>query len=137
MSSRSEYRWIADDVVLAVHEAQIDEHGGTAGIRDPALLASALARPQNAAAYGETGIAELAALYALGVIKNHPFIDGNKRVGAVLLEIFLEEHNCELNVSDQELFRAIMALAASETSETAFISWVRAHARKSGNKRRK
>ncbi len=127
MSSRSDYRWISEDVVLAIHEAQIDEHGGLTGVRDPGLLASALARPRNAAAHGRPDVPELAALYALGVIKNHPFIDGNKRVGTVLLDAFLEDNGYELVVTDEELLDAIMSAAAGETSEKVFVSWVRAH----------
>ncbi len=128
MSSQSEYRWISDDVVLAVHEAQIDEHGGSSGVRDPGLLLSALARPQNAVTYGQPDVPELAALYALGIIKNHPFFDGNKRVGAVLLEIFLENNGYELDASDAKLLSAVVSLAAG-ASEDKFISWVRDHAR--------
>ena len=126
MSSPSDYRWIAEDVVLAIHEAQIDEHGGSTGVRDPGLLTSALGRPRNAAAHGKPDVPELAALYALGVIKNHPFVDGNKRAGTVFLEVFLEDNGYELVVTDEELLHAIMSAAAGETSEEAFISWVRA-----------
>ena len=125
MSSPSEYRWIADNVVLAIHEAQIQEHGGAAGLRDPGLLASALERPQNAAAYAEPDVPELAALYALGVIQNHPFVDGNKRVGTVVLEVFLEDNGYELVASDVELLAAIMSIAAGASSDEEFITWVR------------
>lgn len=129
MSSQSKYRWIADDVTLAIHEAQIAEHGGATGIRDPGLLASALARPKNVAAHPEPDVPELAALYALGVIKNHPFVDGNKRVGTVLLEVFLEDHKYTLAVNDEEHLLAILAVAAGETPEKEFIVWVRKNAR--------
>ena len=121
--------WLEEAVVLAIHEAQLAEHGGGAGIRDAGLLSSALARPRNAAAYSNPDVPKLAALYAVGVIGNHPFVDGNKRVGTVLLETFLELHDYVLVASDAELLRAIMAFAASETSERAFTDWVRGHAK--------
>lgn len=127
MSSQSEYRWIAADVVLAIYEAQIDEHGGSSGVRDPGLLA---------AAHGAPDVPELAALYASGVIKNHPFVDGNKRVCTVILEVFLEDNKYALFASDEELLNAVIALAAGDISEQKFISWVRAHARPVKGRRR-
>ncbi len=111
--------------MLAVHETQLAEHGGGTGIRDAGLLASALARPRNAAAYGAADVPALAALYALGIIKNHPFIDGNKRVGTVLLETFLQLNGYRLGASDAELLATIMALAAGELDDEAFTLWVR------------
>jgi len=129
VNSQNDYRWIAEDVALAIHEAQIDEHGGSTGLRDPGLLVSALARPQNAVALGTPDTPELAAFYALGVIKNHPFFDGNKRVGPVLLELFLEDNGYELVAGDAEVLNSIMSVAAGDISEEQFIAWVRAHAR--------
>lgn len=117
--------WFEEDVVLAIHEAQIAEHGGEAGVRDLGLLLSALARPQNAALYAEPDIPELAALYALSIIQNHPFVDGNKRVGAVLLDGFLELNDLNLQVSDPELVTTILGVAAGSLSEERFIEWVR------------
>lgn len=125
MSSRSKRRWIHRDVALAVHEAQIAEHGGTPGVRDLGLLESALARPIDAAANAGASVAELAALYALGVIANHPFADGNKRVGAVLLELFLEENGYRLAAEDAEFTAAILAVAAGELTAQEFTAWVR------------
>jgi death-on-curing protein len=122
--------WLDEDAVLAIHEAQIAEHGGATGVRDLGLLASALARPQNAAAYSDAEVSDLAAFYALGIIKNHPFIDGNKRVGTVLLETFLELHDHELAVADDDLLTVILALAAGEPSDADFTTWVREHARR-------
>jgi death on curing protein len=117
--------WLTTPLVLAVHEAQLAEHGGASGIRDAGLLESALARPRNAASYADADVISLAALYALGIIRNHPFIDGNKRVATVLLETFLELHGYTLAASDAELLAQIMALAASELSDEAFTAWVR------------
>ena len=125
MHSPSSFIWIEDDVVFAIHEAQIAEHGGASGVRDPGLLLSALARPRNAAASAETAVAGTAALYALGIIKNHPFVDGNKRVGTVLLELFLDLNGYALPVSDEELYEIMMAVAAGEMTDADFGTWVR------------
>ena len=132
MSSQNKCTWISESVVVAIHEAQIAEHGGRLGIRDAGLLESALVRPQMTAAYTDADIPQLAALYALGVLKNHPFIDGNKRVGAVLLETFLTLNDGELVASDAELLRAIIQVASSTWSEDQFIAWVREHTRLNG-----
>lgn len=115
--------------MLAIHDAQLAEHGGAVGVRDPGLLKSALDRPKNAEAYSDIGVPALSALYTLGIIKNHPFVDGNKRVGAVLLETFLEDHGYELNASGPDLLATIVAVAASKLSEADFIAWVNSHAR--------
>ena len=117
--------WIAPDVVAAIHEAQIAEHGGALGVRDPSLLEAALARPRNMLLYADADVATIGAYYALGIIKNHPFVDGNKRVGAVLLELFLSINARELVADDAELLAAILAIAASEISEEQFVDWVR------------
>jgi len=119
--------WIDEDVVLAIHEAQIAEHGGSAGLRDRGLLVSALERPENAADYSGAGILTLAALYTVGIIRNHPFVDGNKRVGAVLLDAFLELHDVELTATDSELVEAILGVASGALSDEAFNTWVRKH----------
>jgi death on curing protein len=124
VSSLSSFKWIDQDVVLAIHEAQIAEHGGSSVVRDPGLLASALARPQNAQAYSDFGAPGFAALYALGIIKNHPFVDGNKRVGVILLELFLEDNGFILTVEDADLTALILAVAAGEMSDENFIQWV-------------
>lgn len=122
--------WIRDDVVLAVHEAQLAEHGGDTGIRDLGLLDSALYRPKNAATYADRAIPELAALYALGIAANHPFVDGNKRVAAVLLETFLEDNGFELVADDLEVYDVMMKLAKGESSDEAFTKWVVEHSKK-------
>ena len=120
-------KWLDEDVVLAIHEAQIAEHGGATGIRDRGLLLSALSRPRNAALHSKAALSELAALYALGVIKNHPFLDGNKRVGAVLMSVFLELNGSELVATDEELVRAILGIAAGVMPDERFIEWVAEH----------
>ncbi|MDB5070738.1 MAG: death-on-curing protein [Candidatus Eremiobacteraeota bacterium] len=129
MSSPDDIVWLEHAVVLAVHEAQLAEHGGGSGIRDAGLLESALARPRNAAAYGIPDIPALAALYALGIIRNHPFIDGNKRVGTVLLETFLELNGYALTGPDADLLSMILAVAAHEVSDEVFTAWIREQVR--------
>lgn len=124
MNSQNDINWIRSDVALAVHEAQLAEHGGETGIRDLGLLESALVRPRNAVLYADLGVPELGALYAVSIAGTHPFVDGNKRVAAVLLETFLEDNGFELLADDFELFDAMMALAKSEVDEGKFTEWV-------------
>lgn len=119
--------WVATDVALATHAEQLAEHGGGEGVRDAGALESALARPVNLAAYGEPDVAALAAAYAFGIARNHPFVDGNKRTAAVVSETFLVLNGCRLNASDAELVVAILALAAGELSEEELADWFRGH----------
>ena len=119
--------WLSHQLILAIHDEQLAEHGGSTGIRDPGLLESALARPLNRAGYGEPDIAELAAVYALGIARNHPFIDGNKRTAFVALELFLQINGCALGAGDAEAVVAMLAMAAGELSDDEFIAWVRMH----------
>lgn len=123
------WTWLRLDVALAVHEEQIAEHGGPPGIRDRGLLESALARPQNLAAHNDLppDTAALAATYAIGIIRNHPFVDGNKRVGFVLTELFLALHGYELTASDSDCVLTILKLASGEIDDEAFIEWVRSN----------
>ncbi len=126
-----EWIWIMDSVVLAIHEAQLAEHGGRVGIRDECLLASALARPRNLAAYGEgPDAAALAASYAFGLSRNHPFLDGNKRTAFVVMELFLNLNGRYLNAEDADCISTMEALAAGKLSEKAFAGWLRDHLEK-------
>ena len=120
--------WIEDAVVLAVHDEQLAEHWGAAGTRDAGLLASALARPQQLAAYGEPppGVHALAAAYAYGIARNHPFIDGNKRTAFVCAELFLVLNGWRLTASDADCVTRMLALAAGDLDEAAFAAWLRA-----------
>lgn len=120
--------WLSHELILAVHDEQLAAHGGAQGIRDPGLLDSALARPMNHASYGEPDIAEIAALYAIGLIRNHPFIDGNKRTAYVALEACLRLNGCRFPVSDAEAVVATLQLAAGELSDEEFVIWVRQNA---------
>ncbi len=122
--------WLNDDVIIAVHEAQLAEHGGAAGTRDPGLLASALARAPNLAAYGTPDVCDLAAAYGYGISRNHPFIDGNKRTGFVATELFLRLNGFSLLASDADCVLTMLAVAAGDISEEDFAAWLRKHARK-------
>ncbi|MDP2880297.1 MAG: type II toxin-antitoxin system death-on-curing family toxin [Azonexus sp.] len=123
----SQWTWIEESVVWAVHEAQLAEHGGLAGVRDAGLLASALARPINQAAYGEADAAALAAAYAFGIARNHPFIDGNKRTAFVCAELFLALNGFALLAEDAACVSTMLALAGGELPETEFAAWLRNH----------
>jgi len=119
--------WLSQQIVLAIHDEQIAEHGGAVGVRDAGLLESALARPLNRAGYGDPDIAELAALYALGIIRNHPFVDGNKRTGFAALFMFLALNGGSFEPPEVDATMAILRLASGELSEDEFINWVRAN----------
>lgn len=119
--------WIDEAVVWAIHESQLAEHGGSAGVRDAGLLASALARPVNLAAYGNPDIADCAAAYGFGISRNHPFIDGNKRTAFVCMELFLALNGLELRANDVECVLTMLAVAAGELDEAALAAWLRAH----------
>ena len=121
--------WLDADVLRAVHEEQLAEHGGAAGTRDDGLSDSALARPQNLAAYGAPDAADLAAAYGFGIARNHPFIDGNKRTAFVAVELFLEINGLELMASDADCVLTMLAVAAGQMDEVTFGRWLRLHSR--------
>lgn len=127
MAANQEWVWIDPTVVYAVHEAQLAEHGGAAGVRDEGMLASALARAQQLAAYGDPDLADLAAAYAHGLAKNHPFIDGNKRTAFVVCELFLALHGQHLAASDADCVLSMLALASGDLDAAAFAAWLRTH----------
>jgi death-on-curing protein len=120
--------WVQESVVLAIHEAQLAEHGGIARIRDEGLLASALARPCNLEAYGEdVDAAALAAAYAFGIARNHPFLDGNKRTAFVVMELFLNLQGWILNADDTDCISTMLSVASGELGEKALATWLRCH----------
>lgn len=123
--------WIEKAVVLAAHDRQIAEHGGSAGVRDEGLLESALARPQQLHAYGDPApdLADLAAALACGHARNHPFVDGNKRTAAVCCETFVELNGATLEADDAELFPRYLALAEGKLAERDFAAWLRGRLR--------
>ena len=120
--------WLSKAVVLAIHEEQLERHGGASGVRDEGLLESALARPQNAAAYSEPDMAELAALHALGIARNHPFIDGNKRAAWMAMVTFLDLNGYAFSPPEVEAVLTMLAMAAGEVEDAVFVAWVRHHA---------
>ena len=122
----NQWTWIEESVVWAAHEAQLAEHGGSAGVRDPGLLASALARPLNLAAdNGDADAATLAAAYGFGIARNHPFIDGNKRTAFVCTELFLALNGHQLQAEDANCVSTMLALAAGDLPESEFAAWLR------------
>ena len=123
----SDWIWIDAAVIYAVHNQQLAEHGGSAGVRDAGLLESALARPQNLVAYGEPDVHDLAAAYGYSIARNHPFIDGNKRTAFVAVELFLRLNGFNLTATDVDCVITMLALAAGELSEEAFARWLRAN----------
>lgn len=125
--SRIEWVWVDLAVAEAAHSEQLAEHGGGNGVRDAGLLASAMDRPKNLAQYGQPDVAALAASYAFGIARNHPFVDGNKRTAAVVSETFLMLNGFAVSASDAELAVAFVALAAGELSEEELADWFRAH----------
>jgi death-on-curing protein len=119
--------WLSGQLILAIHDEQLAEHGGPTGLRDAGLLDSALARPLNRAGYGEPDVAELAAVYALAIAQNHPFVDGNKRTAFVALELFLRLNGCAFTVGDAEAVVMMLAMAAGELPDEEFTAWVQSH----------
>jgi death-on-curing protein len=120
--------WLSRELILAVHDEQLAQHGGALGFRDTGLLESALARSANRAAYGDPDIAEIAALYAIALARNHPFVDGNKRTAYVALELCLRLNGLRFVVSDAEAAVVMLHLAAGEVSDEEFTAWVRQNA---------
>ncbi|MES1156304.1 MAG: type II toxin-antitoxin system death-on-curing family toxin [Alphaproteobacteria bacterium] len=125
----SEPKWLSVEAVMIMHDEQLAEHGGLRGVRDAGLLDSALARPRNAWGYGQGDLVALAALYAGGVMQNHPFIDGNKRAGFLAAYTFLYVNGLELVADEGGVVVQCLALAASEIEETEFAAWLRESAR--------
>jgi death-on-curing protein len=124
-----DWLWLPADLAVTVHAEQLAQHGGGEGVRDFGALESALARPQNLAAYQEPDAAALAAAYAYGLARNHPVVDGNKRTAAVMSESFLLLNGFILGASDAEVVVAFLALAAGELSEDDMADWFRQHVR--------
>lgn len=125
----AEPTWIPEAVVRALHARQLAEHGGTDGLRDEGLLESALARPKQRWAYGspEPDLCALAASYAAGLAKNHPFLDGNKRTAHVVYRLFLKRNGLDLTASMEDRYLAMWRLAAGEVDEEWFGNWLREH----------
>jgi death-on-curing protein len=119
------WRWIGEAVVLAIDDEQLAEHGGRSGLRDPGLLQSALARPINRAAYAGGDAFDFAAAYAFGIVRNHPFIDANKRTAFVLALLCLLDHGHELEAAEADKTLTMLRLAEGAMTEEAFAAWLR------------
>lgn len=120
--------WLSRITVDVVHRDQVDEHGGHHGVRDESLLESALGRPRNRWAYDENvDLADLAAAYAHGIARNHPFLDGNKRTAFMAAYTFLDVNGLELNAPEAEAAAAMRALSTGELGEDEFAEWIRRH----------
>lgn len=117
--------WISKSVVLALQDELIAEHGGQPGLRDAGLLDSALARPQQLFAYGDPDLFNLAATYVSGLVRNHPFLDGNKRIAFVTGIIFLERNGKSFNPAEAEAAQAMIDLAARKLTEKEFAIWLK------------
>jgi len=128
----SEPIWLRLEAILAAHDDQLAEHGGGVGIRNQGLLESALARPLNLHAYGEPSLPKLAAAYAFGIARNHPFVDGNKRTALVAAETFLGLNGVDLTATDLECVEVFLSLAAGETTEEALADWIEQRTKKRG-----
>ena len=127
----SAWKWIDSRTARAIHDRQLAEHGGPEGVRDAGGLESALARPQNLAAYGEADSADLAAAYAFGIARNHPFVDGNKRTAWVLARLFLATNDLRFEFEKTDATRVMLALAAGELTEEELAGWFRERLRTS------
>ena len=128
---RSEPKWLSRVVIDAIHDEQLREHGGLSGTRDENALEAALARPRQKWNYAEqTDVPMLAAAYAFGLVRNHPYRDGNKRIGFLALFTFLGMNGHDFDATDAEVVGEIMALAAGSISEEALAGWIRQHSSK-------
>ncbi len=121
------WRWIDKRALVLLHDESLAEHGGAAGIRDEGQLDSALARPLNLDSYGTPDFADLAASYAIGLAKNHAFVDGNKRTAFLATGLFLHLNGYRLRVSQAEATLNMLAVAAGELDEPGFADWLRKH----------
>src|SRR5579863_1687047 len=122
--------WLTREECLALHEMMLSQYGGSEGLRDENMLESALAKPRHLFAYGKPTLCELAASYVFGVVKNHPFIDGNKRTGFMLGAGFLERNGYRFEADEADAAMRVLALAAGEMSEKEFAEWLKANSRK-------
>jgi death-on-curing protein len=125
-----EPHWLTRSECLLLHDMMLDQYGGCSGIRDEGLLESALARPQQLHHYGKPTMPEMAAAYTAGIVKNHPFLDGNKRTGFMMGAGFLERNGYEFLASEAEVVIRTLALAAGEMTEAAYADWLRANLKK-------
>lgn len=119
--------WLDNAVLMAVHDEQLAEHGGISGVRDEGMFLSAMSRAQNLVSYGAPDVAELAAAYGVGLAKNHPFLDGNKRTAFVAVELFLVLNGYVLIAKDVDCIITMLAVASGEINEAEFAHWIRSN----------
>jgi death on curing protein len=130
-TKKKEPLWIELRDALAIHDRQLAVHGGGVGVRDRGLLESALARPRQHHAYADTpDVVEMAALYMAGIVRNHPFVDGNKRTGFVTGILFLELNGFDFTASEEDATQAVLGLAAGSLDETGYIAWLSENSRR-------
>jgi death-on-curing protein len=122
--------WVLREVVFTLHEQSLAQFGGSAGVRDEGLLDSALGKPHNLFAYGKPNLFDLATSYAFGLVKNHPFIDGNKRTSFIVAVLFLELNGCRFYAGEVDATVCTLALAAGEMSEAAYAEWLKANSKR-------
>jgi len=122
--------WVLRETALALQERLLAEFGGLSGLRDESLLDSALARPLQRFNYGKPGLFELAAAYAFGLVRNHPFLDGNKRIGFTTAVVFLEINGLEFTATEADATLKTLALAARELTESGYADWLKANSRR-------
>ncbi len=122
--------WLGREECLALHEMMVAQHGGISGLRDETLLESALGKPQNVFAYGNPTLADLAASYTIGIVKNHPFLDGNKRTGFMMGAGFLERNGYEFFATEADAAIRTLALAAGDMTESAFAAWLETNSKR-------
>ena len=127
MTDRTEPRWIGEASAMALHDRQLAEHGGPSGLRDMGAFQSAMARPLNQWSFGEGDLCALAAAYAFGLARNHPFADGNKRTAWVTARLFLRKNGLALSYGERDAIRTVERLAAGELSEDELADWFRQH----------
>jgi death on curing protein len=124
----TEWRWIGETLILAIHDEQLAEHGGRAGLHDRGLLQSALARAANRAAYGDPDAFDLAAADAFGITRDHPFVDGNKRTAFIAAAVLLLDNDYEIDLDDASIVQIMLAVSGGTMSETDLAAWLRERA---------
>ena len=122
--------WLTREECLTLHDMMLSHYGGIAGVRDENLLESALAKPQQLFHYGKPTLADLGAAYSSGIVKNHPFLDGNKRTGFMMGAGFLERNGFEFHATEAEAVLRTLALAAGEMTEAAYAEWLKANSKR-------
>ena len=128
--------WLAKDLILAVHDELLSLYGGSAGVRDEGLLDSALGKPPNLFLYEKVSLFKLAAAYAAGIIKNHPFIDGNKRTGFIAAYTFLRRNGYQLVAPEVDATLKTLGLASGELSQERYAEWIEANSKPAARRRK-